>query len=54
MWESYQISSKLYAEVDQMKDRTLEADYYEKHYPIIGKRLQQAGLRLAGLLNGIL
>lgn len=54
MWESYQISSQLYAEVDQMKDRKLDADYYEKHYPIIEKRLQQAGLRLAGLLNGIL
>jgi hypothetical protein len=54
MWESYQISSTLYAEVDQMKDRKLEADYGEKHYPIIEKRLQQAGLRLAGLLNGIL
>lgn len=54
MWESYQISSKLYAEVDQMKDRTLEAGYDEKHYAIIEKRMQQAGLRLAGLLNGIL
>jgi len=54
MWESYQISSKLYEEVDNMKNRNLNADYYEKHYPIIEKRLQQAGLRLAGLLNGIL
>jgi len=53
MWESYQISSVLYTEVDQMKGRTLDADYDDKHYPIIEKRLQQAGLRLAGLLNSI-
>lgn len=51
LWESYQISSKLYAEVDQMKDRKLNDNYYADHLPVVEIRLQQAGLRLAGLLN---
>lgn len=54
MWESYQISSTLYAEVDAMKDHTLDDSYYDKHLPIVKVRLQQAGLRLAGVLNDIL
>lgn len=53
MWESYQISSQLYAEVDQMKDRKIDDTYYQKHIPQIELRLQQAGIRLAGLLNSI-
>ena len=54
IWESYQISSKLYAEVDQMTNHTVTDDYYQQHMPIIEERLQQAGIRLAGVLNGIL
>jgi hypothetical protein len=53
MWESYQISSKLYAEVDQMKDRKIDSTYYAQHIPVIDVRIQQAGLRLAGMLNNI-
>lgn len=52
-WESYQISSKLYAEVDAMKSRSIDEEYYKNHLPIINERIQQAGIRLAGVLNEI-
>ncbi|HVS95833.1 MAG TPA: S1/P1 nuclease, partial [Puia sp.] len=51
MWESYEITSKLYAEVDAMGNRSIGQDYYTAHWPIITRRLEQAGIRLAGLLN---
>ncbi|MDQ7947407.1 MAG: S1/P1 nuclease [Pedobacter sp.] len=53
IWESYQISSTLYAEVDTMKKRSIGDDYYQSHLPIVERRLQQAGIRLAGILNKI-
>jgi hypothetical protein len=53
IWESYEISSKLYAEVDAMNDRSIGDDYYRAHIPIVEKRIEQAGIRLAGLLNGL-
>lgn len=54
IWESYQISSTLYAEVDAMGKRTIGGDEYDqKHLPIVEKRIQQAGIRLAGVLNKI-
>jgi hypothetical protein len=52
-WESYQISSKLYAEVDLMKSRSINEEYYKKHMPVINQRIQQAGFRLAAVLNEI-
>jgi len=51
MWESYQISSRLYAEVDSMKSRSIGEAYYNEHWATIAQRLEQAGVRLAGLLN---
>ena len=51
IWESYEISGRLYAEVDQMSNHTVPDDYYARHIPIVEHRLQQAGIRLAGLLN---
>jgi hypothetical protein len=51
LWESYQVSSQLYAEVDQMKNRTISEDYYQKHIPIIEDRIEKAGIRLAGVLS---
>lgn len=51
MWESYEISSKLYAEVDTMKTRSIGQAYYDEHWATITQRLEQAGVRLAGLLN---
>jgi len=53
VWESYQISSALYKEVDEMKDRNIGEAYYKKHMPMVEKRIQQASIRLAGLLNEI-
>lgn len=52
-WESYQISSNLYAEVDAMKSRSINEEYYKKHMPVINQRIQQAGYRLAAVLNEI-
>jgi hypothetical protein len=51
IWESYEISSQLYAEVDAMKGRSIDETYYKAHIGIIEGRIQQAGIRLAGLLN---
>ena len=53
VWESYEISTKLYAEVDQMGSRKIGEAYYQKHLPTIEVRIQQAGIRLAGVLNTI-
>ena len=53
MWESYQISTKLYAEADQANGHQIEEEYYKKHMPIVELRIQQAGIRLAGVLNEI-
>jgi hypothetical protein len=54
MWESYVITSKLYAEIDSMRNRSIGQDYYSAHWPIIVQRLEQGGIRLAGLLNVLL
>jgi len=53
LWESYEASSKLYSEVDAMKSRAIGQEYYEAHIDIIGQRLEQAGIRLAGVLNSL-
>lgn len=50
-WESYQISSRLYAEVAAMQGRTVNDYYYQQHLPIIEERIEQAGVRLAAVLN---
>lgn len=54
MWESYQISSKLYAESDEANGHQIDEKYYKNHLPIVELRIQQAGIRLAGVLNAIL
>lgn len=53
IWESYQASSKLYAEVEAMKTRSIDDRYYAAHINIIHDRLEKAGIRLAGVLNHI-
>jgi len=53
MWESYQISTALYAEIEQMNNKTIDDTYYQKHMPTVQKRMQQSAIRLAGLLNKI-
>ena len=51
MWESYTITEKLYAEIDGMKSRAIGDSYYEEHIGTVEQRLEQAGIRLAGVLN---
>ncbi|MDB5144531.1 MAG: hypothetical protein JWQ66_3244 [Mucilaginibacter sp.] len=51
LWESYQITTTLYAEVE--KNNKLEEDYYKSHIGIIEQRIDQGGIRLAGILNDI-
>ncbi|HXB09527.1 MAG TPA: S1/P1 nuclease [Puia sp.] len=53
MWESYEITGKLYAEVDAMKSRAIDDTYYEEHIVTVQQRLEQAGIRLAGVLNNL-
>lgn len=53
IWESYQISSKLYAEIDAMKGRSIDDSYYQAHIQIVEQRIEMAGVRLAGVLNRI-
>lgn len=51
LFESYQISAKLYQEVEGKT--SLDYTYYPEHSAIYKERIQKAGIRLAGLLNGI-
>ncbi len=51
LWESYQISSELYKEAEVSSN--IDEAYYNKWIPIIHKRINQAGIRLAGELNRI-
>src|ERR1700753_4180737 len=53
MWESYQVTSRLYAEVDAMKSRAIDDSYADAHAAIVEERLAQAGIRLAGVLNSL-
>ncbi|RYG22257.1 MAG: hypothetical protein EOO07_00335 [Chitinophagaceae bacterium] len=53
IWESYQISSALYPEIEQLNKKIIDDAYYQKHMPTVQKRMQQAAIRLAGLLNKI-
>lgn len=50
-FESYEMSQKLYQEAE--KDPAFDYNYYPKHAEYMKKRLAQAGIRLAGLLNEI-
>jgi hypothetical protein len=49
--ESYEISRQLYAEAAQNPE--FDYNYYPKHADIVKKRIAQAGIRLAGILNEI-
>lgn len=51
VFESYEISGTLYSEID--KENKLTEDYYAAHISIVEKRIEQGGIRLAGLLNEI-
>ena len=49
LWESYQISSELYADIKPGQE--IDEAYYKKYMPTIHLRIDQAGIRLAGELN---
>ena len=51
LWESYQISSKLYTEVGNGSN--LNDQYYKQHVAVMRKRIDQAGIRLAGIINAV-
>ncbi|MBS1526117.1 MAG: hypothetical protein JST19_10740 [Bacteroidetes bacterium] len=51
LWESYQISTKLYAEVES--NRNIDQQYFQNHIGMVHQRIDQAGIRLAGILNSI-
>ena len=51
IWESYQISSRLYVEVKP--GQNIDETYYQKYIPVIRQRIDQAGIRLADELNRI-
>jgi hypothetical protein len=49
LWESYQISTELYADVQS--GQIIDEAYYKKYIKTIHLRIDQAGIRLAGELN---
>jgi len=51
LWESYQISTILYKEAAE--NPNLGEEYYKTHLPVLEKRIEKAGIRLAGILNAI-
>ena len=51
VYESYEISQNLYAEA--AKNPEFDYNYYPNHADIVKQRINQAGVRLAGLLNDI-
>jgi hypothetical protein len=51
LWESYQISSKVYGEVH--KGSVLDKNYYNRNIATAEMRLDMGGIRLAGVLNKI-
>jgi hypothetical protein len=52
LWESYQISTELYEDVNP--GQTIDEAYYKKYIKTIHLRIDQAGIRLAGELNRLL
>lgn len=52
IWESYQISSQLYAGIKP--GQQIDEVYYQKYISTIHQRVDQAGIRLAGELNKLL
>jgi uncharacterized protein (DUF433 family) len=53
IWESYQLTNQLYPEIDALSKKVIDDNYDQKYLPVVQKRIQQAAVRLAGLLNNI-
>lgn len=45
-WESYQVATQLYADVEKPKGNFIGDAYYNKYMPVIQQRIQQAGIIL--------
>jgi hypothetical protein len=52
LWESYQITTELYT--NAKPGQNIDDVYYQKYIPVVRKRIDQAGIRLAGELNRLL
>jgi hypothetical protein len=52
-WESYQISTILYNEVNADGSSKLDKNYYDAHIGTVESRIEKAGIRLAGVLNAV-
>ena len=52
LWESYQASEQLYPLTPNGTE--VKYDYYPAHSVLMRQRIQEAGVRLAGVLNGLL
>lgn len=51
LWESYEISNALYTGVTP--GQKIDKAYYDRYIPVIRRRINMAGIRLAGELNRI-
>lgn len=49
IWESYQISSKIYKDVNS--GSKLDDAYYQSNIGIVNNQIEKSGIRLAGILN---
>ncbi|GAA4920029.1 S1/P1 nuclease [Mucilaginibacter defluvii] len=52
LWESYQITTELYA--NAKPGQNIDDLYYQRYISVVRKRIDQAGIRLAGELNRLL
>lgn len=52
LFESYQVAEHLYAEAEKSSD--FDYRYHLEHAQLLKQRLQQAGMRLASVLNEVL
>jgi hypothetical protein len=51
LWESYQATTKIYADIE--KNNKLDDEYYKANIPVVQQRIEMGGIRLAGELNKI-
>lgn len=51
IWESYQISSKIYKDVNS--GNKLDDTYYNSNIGTVNNQIEKAGIRLAGILNEV-
>lgn len=52
-WESYQVSTILYKEVEGQNGTVMGKAYFDAHIPVVKRCIEKAGIRLAGMLNQV-